>query len=264
MTKTIRSFCLAALLLCPLAAPAQTPRDAVRTRSELNQELRRYSSALTNILSLEPRLLTNQAYLAPYPELANFLNQHPEIAGNPSFYFPRPPEFPRPQDRTVTVRNDFGNLAAVLVLAMFLGLLIWLVRTVIDYRRWNQLAKIQTEVHTKILDRFTDNADLLAYIQSPAGKRFLESSPITLDAAPSAIGAPLGRILWSIQAGLILISTGIGIILVGGRFIDDAERPFQVIGGLAIAIGIGFLISSAASYLISRKLGLVARTATGD
>jgi hypothetical protein len=46
------------------------------------------------------------------------------------------------------------------------------------------LSKVQTEVHTKIVDRFTANDDLLAYIQSPAGSKFLESSPIHLDAGP--------------------------------------------------------------------------------
>ena len=41
-------------------------------------------------------------------------------------------------------------------------------------RRWQRLTKTQTDAHSKLLDRLTSHEDLLAYIQSPAGKRFLE------------------------------------------------------------------------------------------
>ncbi len=60
-------------------------------------------------------------------------------------------------------------------------MLTWLIRTFIDYRRWLRLTRIQTDAHTKLLDRLTSNEDLMAYIQSPSGRRFLESAPIALD-----------------------------------------------------------------------------------
>ena len=46
---------------------------------------------------------------------------------------------------------------------------IWLIKTLIEHRRWSRLSKIQTDVHNKLLDRFSANEDLLAYIQTPAG-----------------------------------------------------------------------------------------------
>ena len=49
--------------------------------------MQRYPPELRNVLSLDPTLLGNQSYLAPYPVLASFLNEHPEIGRNPSFYF---------------------------------------------------------------------------------------------------------------------------------------------------------------------------------
>ncbi len=141
--------------------------------------------------------------------------------------------------------------------ALATGLLVWLIRTFVDYRRWNRLAKVQTDVHTKILDRFTANEDLLAYIQSPAGSKFLESSPIKLDAAPKSVGAPLGRILWSLQGGLVLISGGLGLQIVGGHIRQEAAAPLLALGVLAIALGIGFIASAIISYVISRRLGLI-------
>jgi hypothetical protein len=135
--------------------------------------------------------------------------------------------------------------------------IVWLTRTLMDYRRWHKLARVQTEVHTKLLDRFTANNDLIAYIQSPAGSKFLQSSPIMLDAGPRSVGAPLARILWSIQGGVVLIAGGIGLQTVSGRVADDASQPLHALGVLGIALGLGFLVSAILSFVISQRLGLI-------
>ena len=99
---------------------------------------------------------------------------------------------------------------------MAIGVLVWLIRTIIDYRRWNRLSKVQTDVHTKLLDRFTANNDLLAYIQSPAGSKFLESSPIKLDAWSAERGCAARWADSLVGArGLVLVAGGIG--LAGGE-----------------------------------------------
>jgi hypothetical protein len=219
--------------------------------------MERYPPSLKGVLSLDASLLTNQTYLAPYPALASFLTAHPEVARNPSFYVG---EF---ADRRGTMgvsevwRSVLDATGAFLGFGMAIGLVVWLIRTIIDYRRWNRLEKVQADVHTKILDRFTANDELLAYIQSPAGSKFLQSSPITLDAGPRSVGAPLGRILWSVQAGLVLAAAGTGLYLITGRLSAEASQPLQVIGVLGIALGIGFVFSAIISFMISRKLGLI-------
>ncbi len=134
----------------------------------------------------------------------------------------------------------------------------WLIKTLIEHRRWTRLSKIQTDVHTKLLDRFSSNEDLLAYIQTPAGRKFLESAPIPLE-TPRSIGAPLGRILWSVQVGAVLGVGGIGLLIVAGRTVDEVREPLGALGVVAVALGIGFLISAAMAYVISQRLGLFAQ-----
>ena len=233
--------------------------DAQRTKEQLSQLLEHYPPTLRGVLALDPTLLGNQAYLAPYPALVSLLNQHPEIARSPSFYVGEPPQAPKDHaSQAVEMWKEvYQNCAIFAGFALAVGLLIWLIRTLVDYRRWNRLAKVQTDVHTKLLDRFTANDDLLAYIQSPAGSKFLESSPIKLDAAPRSVGAPLGRILWSLQGGLVLMAGGIGLQLVGGRMRDEAAPPLHALGVLAIALGVGFVASAIISYVISQRLGLI-------
>jgi hypothetical protein len=235
--------------------------DAQRTRDELSRLLEHYPPALRNVLALDPALLDNQSYLGPYPALVSFLNAHPEIARNPSYYVPQNsgPRLPEDHDARVMElwRQVFDGLAAFGGFGMAIALLVWLIRTLVDYRRWNRLAKVQTDVHTKILDRFTANDDVLAYIQSPAGSKFLESSPILLDAAPRSVGAPLSRILWSVQGGVVLLAGGIGLQVVSTRLSDDASQPLHALGVLGIALGLGFVVSAIISFVISQRLGLI-------
>jgi hypothetical protein len=233
--------------------------DAQRTKDELSQLLDHYPPSLRNVLALDPGLLNNQSYLGPYPALSGFLNAHPEISRNPAFYINVNIAQPRPHEEEVLDiwRDVITGFGIFLGLSMAISLIVWLIKTLVDYRRWNRLTKVQTEVHTKLLDRFTANEDLLAYMQSPAGAKFLESSPITLDAGPRSVGAPLGRILWSVQAGLVVAAGGIGLQIVSARVADEAAQPLRAMGVLGVALGAGFVVSAVISYLISRRLGLI-------
>ncbi|MFN7994622.1 MAG: hypothetical protein U0Q18_13530 [Bryobacteraceae bacterium] len=282
-TRTRSLLCRALLILGLAALPwslvqAQAPKpgtanpqppsiltveqpDAQRAKDELSALLEHYPPSLRGVLALDPGLLENRSYLAPYPALLSFLNSHPEVARNPSFYLGEP-NFPRPQpDAAARVfdiwRDVLAGIAAFGGFGLAVGLVVWLIRTLVDYKRWSRLAKVQTDAHTKLLDRFTANEDLLAYIQSPAGAKFLESSPIALDAAPRSLGPQLGRILWSVQGGVVLLAGGIGLHIVGGRVADPASESLRGLGVIGIALGIGFVISAIISFFISRRLGLI-------
>jgi hypothetical protein len=267
MKTLLGSGLLAALLILPqhaLGAEAadDAQPDAQRTKQELTTMLQHYPPALHDVLALDPTLLGNEAYLAPYPDLIKYLAAHPEIARDPSFYveeFRRTPP-PDSASRVMDVWRDvLQGVAVFTAFGMAIGLIIWLTRTFIDSRRWSRIAKVQTEVHTKLLDRFSNNEDLLAYIQSPAGSRFLQSAPILLDPPQQrSVGAPLGRILWSIQGGIVVLAGGIGLLFVSARAgIAEAAQPLHALGVLAIALGLGFLAAAGISYVISLRLGLI-------
>jgi hypothetical protein len=240
------------------AAPAAAydQQDVHRTADELNALLEHYPDTLRHIFALDPSLLGNQSYLSAYPGLAGFLRAHPEIARDPSFYFGSyRGDNTTPADRLWDKLMD--GFAVFAGFGLAIGVLTWLIRTALDYRRWNRLTKVQTDVHTKLLDRFTGSEELLDYIKSPAGSKFLESSPITLDAGPRSIGAPLGRIMWSAQAGLVLAAGGVGLLVVSGQVPSDGATAFHAMGVVAIALGIGFIGSAIMSFLISQRLGLI-------
>jgi hypothetical protein len=209
-----------------------TDTDSRETREAFHAALQRYPTDVSRVLKLDPSLMTNQSYLANYPALASFLAQHPEIAHSPAFYLDNVyvGEDPRGENSSERVwRSTMEGLSIFAVLALVTGVLTWLVRTLIEHRRWSRMSK--------------------------AGKRFLESTPIALDGAPRAVSAPVGRILWSVQVGLVLAAAGFGLSVASG-FAKTVAQPLFTMGVLAISIGIGFVVSAIVSYVLSRRLGL--------
>jgi len=236
--------------------------DAERTRKEFMSLLQRYPPALGRVLKLDPALLSNQGYLAPYPNLVSFLSQHPDIARNPTYFLEdvaasygyREPQTTSGERMWERLLDAMGF---VIIFGGLVSLFAWLVRSLMDYRRWGRLAKVQAEAHTKLLDRFTANDELIAYVQSPAGSQFLQSAPIALDPGARRMGAPVTRILWSVQAGLVLGMAGVGLRYISGSLTDDGARePMYVLGVLGMALGVGFLLSALVSYVLAQRLGL--------
>jgi hypothetical protein len=112
---------------------------------------------------------------------------------------------------------------------------------------------VQVEMHGKLLDRLTTNEDLLAYAQSPAGSRFLESTPIALDAETRA-SAPVSRIIWSMQAGIVLMALGGGSVRAEGRHRRSAPGARRHPGHRR-SVGVGLIVSAVAAYVVSGRLG---------
>jgi hypothetical protein len=243
---------------------ALTDPNASEVRAEFMKVLSRYPVDVARVFKVDPSLLSREDYLAQYPAVAEFLKQHPEVRHSPAYYLERV-TFPSYYDRGPFDRM-FEAITIVAVVLAIVGGVIWLIRTAVDYRRWGRLTKVQAEAHTKLLDRFTGNDELLAYVQSPAGAKFLQSTPISLDGEPRQMGAPLSRILWSLQAGVVLAIVGIGLHLVANRleasYIARGYQPgsaeeFFVLAVVVTALGVGFLASAGMSYLLSKRLGLL-------
>lgn len=234
-------------------------QDARQTRERLRQIFEQYPPSVAQVLRLDPTLLNRPEYLAPYPMLAAFLGQHPEVAHNPVFFVGET-RFNSPETdkaRAMNMAEDvLGGLALLIVFAGVVSFLSWLLRAVIDYRYWLRASKIQTEAHAKIFDRLTTNDDVLAYVQSPAGQRFLTSTSVSMD-APRSVAAPVSRILWSVQAGIVLALAGIGLWFAKSNVSEEIGDLLRIASILAVALGVGFVISAFVSYALSNRLGLL-------
>lgn len=241
----------------------QNPTNAREVQQQLRQILDAYPPTLRQLIRLDPSLMQREDFMAPYPALSGFLQQHPEVVRNPAFYFGEQ-YFEREQtDRERTLNYVKNMMESIGFLAGFLtvvSLIYSLLRQALEYRRWRRQIQIQTDVHTKLLDRMTNNQELLAYIETSAGRRFLEA-PVPLVAAHAPLMgsiAPVARILWSVQIGVVVVAAGVGF-WIARTSVDDVDlgSVFQVMGSLAIAVGVGFVVSGILSWALSQRMGLI-------
>lgn len=240
-------------------------QSATETRKAFYSVLEQYPPGLGRVLRLDPTLMTNQAYLASYPAVAAFVQQYPDVPRNPGYYLERydpnyafnQPLDPRSQSLRMW-RNYIEFMGAALVFGIVVIGVIGIARYLIEYRRWYRVSKMNAEVHNKILDRFGSNEELLAYIDSPAGRRFLEATPLAAaGSAPRPVGAPYGRIMLSVQVGVLLIAGAIGLLMVSNRAIEEVRELLGGMAVLAFCLGVGSVVSAIASYLLSKRLGLL-------
>lgn len=227
-------------------------------RNHFTSLLQEHPPELGMILKLDPALLRNQQFISTWPQIAAFLERHPEVAQNGRFFLGN---IPYPGTNNSVVDDIFEAIVFGLAWVLAIFALGWLIRTIVEQKRWTKLSKTQSEVHNKILDRFASSEELLDYVKTPAGSRFLEATPIQVQAEPAKNGgstsaAPLTRIVWSIQLGVVAAVAGLGLLLVSLRFDADTSQGLFVIGGIVFCVGAGFIASALVSLTLSRRLGL--------
>jgi len=279
------------------AAPAPQDaagQSEVVAQSSAQQQLISFLAAHPDIygaLVKQPKLIRDKGFLRQHPELAAFLKEHPEVGQKPSFAEGLPvaaemasssvpgnetlagPCGPALKIQALQYELDraqrgryagssglsrFMDFAGpFLVFVIILGALLWVLRVILENRRWGKVAKVQSEVHSKLLEKFGASQELLAYMETEAGKRFLESQPFQLEAQGTRpTPYPFGRILLSMQLGVVVLLVGMGLLYLRGHVTEGAEGCL-VLGTLASTVGIGFLLSAAASYGLSQHLGML-------
>jgi hypothetical protein len=236
--------------------------NAHETRDRLNEMFNQLPPSVREVLRIDPTLLYRQDYIGTYPALAAFLEQHPEIAHNPAFFIGERHYNEQPNNPAAlaarTVRDMVEFLTVVLVVGTITTGVILLVRTAVEHRRWQRALRTQTDLHAKLIDRFGSSEELLAYLQSPAGKLLTETPSLPRTLPRASMAAPLSRIFWSLQAGIIIGALGAGLMFVSGSPDDPGVATFlRCVGTVILTIGVGFTVSAAVSYFLSQRLGLV-------
>lgn len=238
-------------------------------------DLLRLSPRLTTVVSHDPSLLADTDYVQRNnPQLADFLKAHPEVVRNPDYFLftHLPPDAGGPDEaleravwpdmnRFQYRRTGFDELLSdsppLLAFVAFLVAAIWGIRVFIESRRWNRTFKLQSEVHGRLIDKFATGQELAAYMETDAGKRFLEAAPIPLriDTA-QRVPNSVARVLTPIQIGVVMVLLGIGFLLLRNAGIDY-DAPMHVLGILILMPGIGFIISAAVTWFLARRMGLM-------
>jgi hypothetical protein len=141
------------------------------------------------------------------------------------------------------------DIAPVFAMIGMFIMIVYLVRISSDNRRRRQEAQNQFELNNKLLDKFGTSQELMEYLRSDAGQEFLRSAPIER-------ASPYGRILGSVQWGIVLLTAGAASLFLRNQ-ISDGFEGFTVFGAFGVALGVGFLISAVVAYLLSKSWGVI-------
>jgi hypothetical protein len=129
------------------------------------------------------------------------------------------------------------------------ALVAWIVFVIADGRRRREQLKVTSEFHTKILEKMGSTAEFGAFLETDGGRRFMKS--LTVE-GPSA----KTRMLGATQTGIVCTTIGVAMLILGGIFYYLRDGLW-VMGGIITACGIGFIVSTVASYRLSKTLGLL-------
>lgn len=141
------------------------------------------------------------------------------------------------------------QVAMMVVMPVMMLVIGWIFKMGYANARQKRMAALQGEMNHKLLDKFSSTEALVEFLNSEAGSRFTESEIVE----PTS---PYARILGSVQVGIILSLASIGLLFVASKIQAEGEG-LTVVGILGLTIGVGFLVSSVVSYLLSKSWGLI-------
>ena len=144
----------------------------------------------------------------------------------------------------------------VIIIPIFLAACSCTIWVLANSIRRYRTAKLQAGIHTSLIEKFGASQDLLAYVQSEAGKNLVESLGVERS-------SPFGRIFFALQAGVVLIPIGLGFLFLRSH-ISGAQEGFLVFGTFFLTLGIGFVLAAGVSlYVLSKSFGLLDRPTVG-
>lgn len=130
---------------------------------------------------------------------------------------------------------------------MFVGI-IYIFYSLIEALLRHRRVGLMIKLHERLLDKFADASEFAKLITTDAGQRYLSS--MTLEPM-----RPHGRVLRAMQAGVVLLCLGIGLVLLDPFFTQD-ERALLLAGVLTLSLGSGFLLAAFISHKLSASWGL--------
>jgi hypothetical protein len=142
------------------------------------------------------------------------------------------------------------GMIAVVMVSLFTAVA-YVIRNVVMAIQRSKRDRYMAEVSAKLVDKLGTGPDVMSFVESEAYKSLLGQE--VTGKAPFAT-----RVLDSLQAGLVLLFGGMGL-MAAGNFGGDAEFQtfLRACGAVVIAVGLGMALSAGWSYILLKKWGLM-------
>lgn len=140
-------------------------------------------------------------------------------------------------------------ISMIVILPVTFSLMAWALKTFFIFLQQRRVTKSHFELQGKLLDKLGATPETLQYLSSDQGARLVEA---TLRERSD----PRGRVLTSIQIGIVLAFVSAAFLLLRGQ-VPDAAQGFAVIGALGLALGLGFLAAGWVALALAKTWGLI-------
>lgn len=138
--------------------------------------------------------------------------------------------------------SDIPLVGVFALIITILVLMVWGISIFVNARTRREAQRL--ELHAKLLDRIGSTREFAEFLATGNGQRFLDGiSPPT---------PPQWRLVWSLQAGIVIFALGAAIFLTGGFFLVGSNFGWMIMG-----IGIALIVATGASWRVARAFGLV-------
>jgi len=126
----------------------------------------------------------------------------------------------------------------------------WAIFVIVDGFRRRQQVRVAAELQARLLDRIGSAREFGEFIATESGARFLDA--IAVDRS-----GPQTGILRTLQSGTVSLLLGVALfVLARGKAYQEG---LWIVATICAALGIGLLLASTFSYLLSKRMGLLDR-----
>jgi hypothetical protein len=137
-------------------------------------------------------------------------------------------------------------LELIPLLAIFCTMVVTVAVVLMVTRSRQRRLELQAEVQTKLIDRFSSAPELIEFLQSPTGRQFVSG----VQTGPARYARE--RVIGGVSRAIVTLMIGVAFMVMWAIF----GEFFAIPGILFAALGVGFLLSSFASYSLTLRMGL--------
>jgi hypothetical protein len=117
--------------------------------------------------------------------------------------------------------------------------------------------ELQADVQSRLIDKFASNQEMVAFLQTPAGREFINGVQI------GAVAQSREKILAGIRRAIVLMFIGAAFGVLWLMF-PRVEIGFAAPALFCFGLGAGNLVAAFVSLNVGRRLGVMEHAANGS
>lgn len=156
----------------------------------------------------------------------------------------------------MNINGFLENLVAAVFGVVLIICVAWIIINITRTLKQRANTRTRADIYNRLIDKFGTAPEFITFLQSDAGLRFIEEN--TVEPA-----SPVGRILTSMQIGIVLSLLGLGLLFIAGTE-GSVGHDFYIIvtmiGIVGLMIGVGLLASAYVSQRLCKSWGILSKS----